>query len=147
MKIFIGNDHRGVNLKKIIIEWLEANGHTVENLGTNTTESVDYPDPAALVAKRVAAETGSIGILICGSGVGMQMAANKIKGIRAAQIWDPWVAEYAKRHNDANVITFSNERQTHGQIIGLIEIFLSAEFEGGRHGVRVDKINKLDERS
>ena len=144
MNIYIANDHRGVGLKKVVSARLSQSVHAVVDLGVDTSESVDYPDQAEVLARRVVAEPDSIGILFCGSGVGVQIAANKIKGIRAVQIWDPWIAEYAKRHNNANVITFSNERQTHDEIIELIEIFLGAEFEGGRHATRVDKISKLD---
>lgn len=146
MKIFIGNDHRGVALKRVIVKWLQENGHDVVNVGVDTNDSVDYPDQAKAVAECVVANEGSIGILTCGSGVGMQIAANKFKGIRAAQVWDEWIAEYARRHNNANVITFSNERQTHDDILALIDIFLSSEFEGGRHAARVDKIGLIDER-
>jgi ribose 5-phosphate isomerase B len=144
MKIYIGNDHRGVTLKKAVCKRLTESGHTVVNLGVDSNDPVDYPDQAEAVATSVVADPGSIGILFCGSGVGVQISANKIKGVRAAQVWDPWIAEYARRHNDANVITFSNERQTHDDIIGLIEIFLAAKFEGERHATRVDKIAKLD---
>ncbi len=146
MKIFIGNDHRGVALKRVIVKWLEENGHDVVNVGVDTTDPVDYPDQAKAVAEYVAANESSIGILMCGSGVGMQITANKFKGIRAAQVWDEWIAEYARRHNNANVITFSNERQTHDDILALIDVFLASKFEGGRHGTRVDKISLLDER-
>jgi ribose 5-phosphate isomerase B len=146
MKIFIGNDHRGVALKRVIVNWLREHGHDVVNIGVDTSDSVDYPDQAKAVAECVVANEGSIGILMCGSGVGMQIAANKIVGIRAAQVWDEWIAEYARRHNNANVITFSNERQTHDEILALTDIFLNAEFEGGRHAVRIDKITALDER-
>ncbi|MEP0814136.1 MAG: RpiB/LacA/LacB family sugar-phosphate isomerase [bacterium] len=145
MKIYIGNDHRGVPLKKHVMQWLQEQGHEVVNCGVDTTESVDYPDQAADVGRKVAADPGSIGILFCGSGVGVAIAANKIKGVRAAPLWDRWIAEYAKRHNDANVITFSNERQSHDDVMELIEIFLGAQFEGGRHEARVEKIKGLEE--
>ena len=144
MKIYIGNDHRGVAAKKTVQHWLEENGHTVVNCGVDMSDSVDYPDQAAQVARSVAADPGSIGVLFCGSGAGVQIAANKVHGIRAAQVWDPWIAEYVRRHNDANVITFSIERQDHGEIMELIDIFLHAEFEGERHARRVEKIAKLD---
>lgn len=147
MKIFIGNDHRGVALKRVIVNWLREQKHDVVNVGVDTTDSVDYPDQAKAVAECVVANQGSIGILMCGSGVGMQIAANKVEGIRAAQIWDEWIAEYAHRHNNANVITFSNERQTHDEILALIDIFLNTAFEGGRHATRVDKITAIDKRS
>ena len=133
-----------MTLKRHIRKWLEENGHEVVNCGVDSSDSVDYPDQAADVARRVATDPGSIGMIFCGSGVGVSIAANKIVGIRAAQIWDPWIAEFAKRHNDVNVLTFSNERQDHDGIRELIEIFLKAEFEGERHARRVEKIKALD---
>lgn len=145
MKIYIGNDHRGVAVKRAIMEWLVETGHEVVNCGVDGDESVDYPDQAEDVAKRVVASPGSIGVLFCGTGTGMQMAANKIPGARAAQIWDLWIAEYAKRHNDANIITFSNDRQTHGEIKNLIAVYLESAFDGGRHERRVEKIKRLEE--
>ena len=144
MKIYIGNDHRGVKLKKNIVSWLEENGYEVVNFGVDESDPVDYPDQARLVGEAVAADEDAIGILICGSGVGVQMAANKIPGVRAAQVWDEWIAEYARRHNNANVITFSNERQTHDGVRSLVEIFLNARFEGGRHSGRVAKIREME---
>ena len=110
MKISIANDHRGVDLKNRIVSLLEQNGHLVHNLGTNDTESVDYPDFASLVCSQVSAGESDRGILICGSGIGMNIAANKHAGIRSVRALDEYDAEWCRRHNNANVLCLSADR-------------------------------------
>jgi len=153
MKFYIGNDHRGYYLAKELGEWLAKQGYEVEFTGSYSSESTDYPDWAKVLGKKVAAATGgrgmdergALGIGICGSGVGIAMALNKIKGIRAVPLWHPHIAEFTKKHNDANVVTFSADLQTLPMVQTLLQIFLDAGFEAGRHLRRVDKIRRLEE--
>jgi len=141
MKYFIGTDHAGFEVKPFVIEYLQKKGIEVEDLGTYSTESVDYPDFAHKVAEAVLANEGSKGILICGSGIGMSLAANKHTGIRAALCHDYYTAEMARRHNDANVLCFGARIVGLGVIESILEAWLSTEFEGGRHERRVKKID------
>lgn len=140
MKIAIGNDHAGPAYKKAIVEMLEASGHAVANYGTNTTESVDYPDFAHPVAEAIAQKQADFGILICGSGNGIAMSANKHKGIRAAVCWTKEIASLARQHNDANIISIPARFTSVEQAVDMVKTFLQTEFEGGRHQNRVDKI-------
>ena len=141
MKYFIGTDHAGFEVKPFVIEYLQKKGIEVEDLGTYSTESVDYPDFAHKVAEAVLANEGTKGILICGSGIGMSLAANKHTGIRAALCHDYYTAEMARRHNDANVLCFGARIVGLGVIESILEAWLSTEFEGGRHERRVKKID------
>ena len=141
MKYFIGTDHAGFEVKPFVIEYLQKKGIEVEDLGTYSTESVDYPDFAHKVAEAVLANEGTKGILICGSGIGMSLAANKHKGIRAALCHDYYTAEMARRHNDANVLCFGARIVGLGVIESILEAWLNHEFEGGRHERRVKKID------
>lgn len=144
MKIVIGNDHSAVTLKQEIMEYVKSFGHEVVNFGVDTAESDNYPDTGAKVGRAVAAGEYDCGILICGTGVGISIAANKIKGIRAAVCSDPTTARLVKQHNNANIIAFG------ARIVGLeaakdiVKAYLEAEFEGGRHQVRIDMISDLE---
>lgn len=142
MKIAIAADHGGVELKEALKEKFRAFEFT--DLGTHGSDSVDYPDFASAVGKRVAAGEFDRGILICGSGIGISIAANKIKGIRAALCHNTYTAEMARRHNDANVIAMGGRVVDEATAIAMTEIFLKTEFEGGRHARRVDKISSLE---
>lgn len=142
MKLVIGNDHAGVEFKEKLVKALEERGHEVINVGTDSLESVDYPDIAALVGEKVLDGKAEYGILICGTGIGISIAANKIKGIRAALVHNEFTARLARLHNDANVIALG--ARVIGDELGLacVETFINTEFEGGRHARRVDKIEK-----
>ena len=142
--IAIGNDHGGTELKFEIVKRLEASGYKVINKGTDTTESVDYPDMAKLVCDEVNAGNADCGILICGTGIGIGIAANKVKGIRAAMCSDCFSAKMARVHNNANVITFGARTIGPELAWSIVESYLSAEFEGGRHETRVNKIMELE---
>jgi ribose 5-phosphate isomerase B len=141
MKYFIGTDHAGFEVKPFVIDYLQKKGIEVEDLGCYSNESVDYPDYAHKVAKAVLANPGTKGILICGSGIGMSLAANKHKGIRAALCHDYYTAEMARRHNDANILCFGARIVGLGEIESILEAWLTHEFEGGRHERRVKKID------
>ncbi|GAB6044907.1 ribose 5-phosphate isomerase B [Caminibacter profundus] len=141
MKYFIGTDHAGFEVKAFVIDYLQKKGIEVEDLGTYSSESVDYPDFAHKVAEAVLANPGSKGILICGSGIGMSLAANKHKGIRAALCHDHYTASMARRHNDANILCFGARIVGLGEIESILEGWLNSEFEGGRHQRRVEKID------
>ncbi len=143
MKYFIGTDHAGFAVKPFVIEYLQKKGIEVEDLGTYSSESVDYPDFAHKVAEAVLANEGTKGILICGSGIGMSLAANKHKGIRAALCHDAYTAEMARRHNDANILCFGERVVGVGVIESILEAWLTHEFEGGRHERRVKKIDNF----
>ena len=143
MKYFIGTDHAGFEVKPFVIEYLQKKGIEVEDLGCYSKESVDYPDFAHKVAKAVLENPGSMGILICGSGIGMSLAANKHKGIRAALCHDYYTAAMARRHNDANILCFGARIVGKGEIESILEAWLTHEFEGGRHQRRVEKIDNF----
>ena len=145
MKVFIGSDHAGFAVKGLVKELLEKRGFEVEDLGTYSDERVDYPDYAAKVARAVADNPGTWGVLICGTGIGMSIAANKIKGIRAAEVHDYYTAQMARAHNDANVLCFGERVVGPGVIESIIDAWCSTEFEGGRHAGRVAKIMALEE--
>jgi ribose 5-phosphate isomerase B len=140
MKIAVGSDHRGFEVKRRILSVLEKLGHEVVDVGPQSTESVDYPDFAFLVADAVAQHKAERGILICGTGIGMCIAANKVRGIRAAPCHDSITAEMSRRHNDANVLCLSADLLGEELIERMVRIWLETPFEGGRHSRRVDKI-------
>ncbi|MBJ2174118.1 ribose 5-phosphate isomerase B [Aureibaculum algae] len=140
MKIAIGNDHAGTDYKKAIVKHLEENGHTVINFGTDTDDSVDYPDFVHPVANAVENKEVDFGITICGSGNGAQIAANKHQGIRAALCWNNELVALARQHNDANILSIPARFVSVHQAINFVDIFLNMDFEGGRHQTRVDKI-------
>ena len=140
MKIAIGNDHAGPEYKKAIVKYLEEKGHIVVNFGTDTNDSVDYPDFIHPVAKAVENNDVDLGITICGSGNGAQMAANKHQNIRAALCWNNELVALARQHNNANVLSIPARFVSVYQAINFVNVFLSTDFEGGRHQNRVEKI-------
>ena len=144
MKIAIGCDHGGFEHKNAIAEHLKENGYTVEDFGIYEQTSVDYPDIAEKLSKSVAAGENELGILVCGTGIGMSIAANKVKGIRAAACSDHYSAKYTRLHNNANVLCLGGRVIGIGTAIELAEIFVKTEFEGGRHQRRIDKITALE---
>ncbi|HEY0045252.1 MAG TPA: ribose 5-phosphate isomerase B [Flavobacterium sp.] len=141
MKISIGNDHAGPDYKHAIVQMLTEAGHEVTNHGTNSSSSVDYPDFGHLVAKDVAEGKADFGIVICGSGNGINMTVNKHSGIRAALCWIKEIAILARQHNNANIISIPARYTSIQQAIEMTEAFLNTSFEGGRHQTRVDKIS------
>jgi ribose 5-phosphate isomerase B len=141
MKISIGNDHAGPEYKKAIISYLTSNGHQVINHGTDTEDSVDYPDFAHPVALDVESGKADLGIVICGSGNGIAMTANKHQGIRAALCWTKEISALARQHNNANVVSIPARFTSIPQAVEIVNTFLNTEFEGGRHSNRVDKIS------
>jgi ribose 5-phosphate isomerase B len=143
MRIAIGNDHRGLELKQSIIQLLADSGHSYEDFGSHTTDSVDYPDFAREVAEAVVRGDFDYGILICDTGIGMSIAANKVKGIRAALCHDAFSAGRARQHNNANVLCLGTSG-TPQAVAETVKTFLSAEFEGGRHQRRLDKIRAIE---
>lgn len=140
MIISIGNDHAGPEYKKAIVKYLELNEHTVINHGTDTFESVDYPDFGHPVAYDVESGKAELGIVICGSGNGIAMTANKHQGVRCALCWTKEIAQLAKEHNDANVISIPARYTSIEQAVEMVHTFLTTTFEGGRHDRRVQKI-------
>ena len=145
MKIGIGNDHVAVELKNIIKEHLEQQGHEVVDFGTNSTERFDYPISGYAVGKAVASGDVDLGVLICGTGVGISLAANKVHGIRACVCSDPYTAKLSREHNNTNIIAFG------ARVIGpelakmIVDEWLDAEFQGGRHQRRIDMIAEIEE--
>ncbi|MBX7165198.1 MAG: ribose 5-phosphate isomerase B [Pirellulales bacterium] len=144
MRIAIGSDHRGVAVKDKIIDLLGRLQHAAVDVGTHGNESVDYPDIAESVARKVASHEVDRGILICGSGLGMCIAANKVKGVRAAPCSDDLAAEMSRRHNDLNVLCLSADMLGEKLIDRIVEVWLATEFEGGRHARRIAKIDDLE---
>jgi ribose 5-phosphate isomerase B len=145
MKVVLGADHNGVEFKRLLTRHLEEMHHEVIDVGPQTTESVDYPDFAFAAAEMVAAGRADRGILICGSGAGMSMAANKVKGVRAALCLTTEAARLARGHNDANVLTLAGWQSEADDVLEIVDTFLRSEFEGGRHARRVDKIKEYEE--
>lgn len=145
MKIAIGCDHGGYQLKQEVIAYLEKKGYEYKDFGTHSTESCDYPDIAEPVAQGVAQGEFDKGILICGTGIGIGIAANKVKGIRAALCHDAFSAHASREHNDANVLTMGQRVIGPGLALEIVDIWLHTEFEGGRHAKRVEKIHKIEE--
>lgn len=143
-KITIGCDHAAYNLKLIVIKHLEERGIEVIDVGTNSTESCDYPVFADLVCKNIQNGVTELGILICGTGVGMSIAANKHHGIRAAACSDTFSARLTRQHNDANILCFGERVVGQGLALDLVDNFLDAEFMGGKHQRRVDMLNAID---
>ena len=144
MKIAIGNDHGAVELKQHLVKYLEAQGHEVVNLGTDETKSTDYPIYAERVANAVLSGECRFGILICGTGIGISISANKIHGVRCALCSEPVSAALSRQHNDANILAMG--ARTIGPVMAeeIVRTFLTEQFEGGRHAIRVGKIMALD---
>jgi ribose 5-phosphate isomerase B len=143
-RIVVGSDHAGFCTKERIKKYLEGAGHPVEDVGTHSEESVDYPDYAKAVGERVAARNDSLGVLVCATGIGVSIAANKVEGIRAALAHDSLTARRAREHNDANVIALGGRIVGEDEAIAIVQEFLGAQFAGGRHQRRVDKISEMD---
>ena len=144
MKIAIGSDHRGFEVKRRVVALLQQLGHQLLDMGPEGRESVDYPDFAFSVAKAISTGQVERGILICGTGIGMCIAANKVAGVRAAPCHDSVTAEMSRRHNDANVLCLSADLLGGELVDRMVKIWLETEFEGGRHARRVDKITRFE---
>src|SRR5713101_7463466 len=144
MKIAIGSDHRGFEAKRRLVAFLKQFGHEVIDVGASGPESVDYPDYAFQVAQAVSEQRVERGILICGTSIGMCIAANKVKGVRAAPCHDSITAEMSRRHNNANVLCLSADLLGEELIDRMARIWLETEFEGGRHARRVEKITRFE---
>lgn len=146
MRIAVGSDHRGFAVRERIIELLKRLQQEVVDAGTHSCDSVDYPDIASVVAEQVSSGQVDRGILICGTGIGMCITANKFPNVRAAPCHDDLTAEMSRRHNDLNILCLSADMLGEKLIDRMVEIWLKTEFEGGRHARRVDKIKQLEER-
>ncbi|MCL1805919.1 MAG: ribose 5-phosphate isomerase B [Clostridiales bacterium] len=145
MKIALGADHGGFQLKETIKAWLVEQGYETEDKGTYDEASCDYPDFGEAVARDVAAGKADRGILVCGTGIGISISANKVRGIRAALCGDTFSARMCRLHNDANVLALGQRVTGAGLALDIVEIWLHTDFEGGRHKTRVDKIMKIEE--
>lgn len=146
MRIAVGADHGGFSLKEIIREDLEKKGYEVKDYGTYSKDSVDYPDIAEKLSKNVAKGDHDFGILVCGTGIGMSMAANKVKGIRAAVVGDVFSAQATKEHNNANVICIGERVTGPGLALMIVDAYMKAQYQGGRHENRINKIMSLEEK-
>jgi len=144
MRVALGSDHAGVTLRKLIREHLEGAGHDVTDLGPEQADSVDYPDFASLVAQAVVCGSADLGVLVCGTGIGMSIAANKVHGVRAALCFNTFMARMTRAHNDANVLCLGERVVGSGVALDIVDAFVSVEFEGGRHARRVDKMMALE---
>ncbi len=146
MRIVVASDHAALALKARVVEWLRARGHEAVDLGPDSPGSVDYPDYALRAAEEVAAGRAEAGVLICGTGIGMSLAANKVPGIRAAVATDTFMARMARAHNDANILCLGARVVGEGLAEDIVEAWLGASFEGGRHARRVEKISAIEGR-
>jgi len=146
MRIALGSDHAGLALKRAIVEHLGASAgdHTLDDRGTHDAHSVDYPDIAADLSRVVASGGADLGILVCGTGIGMSMAANRVPGVRAALCTHSYLARMTRAHNDANVLCLGERVVGLGVALDIVDAFITTPFEGGRHARRVEKINALD---
>ncbi|MEN0110861.1 MAG: ribose 5-phosphate isomerase B [Planctomycetota bacterium] len=145
MRIAVASDHRGIDLKSKVLAKLKQMGHDAVDDGAESSESVDYPDYASVVAKRVSDSEAERGILICGTGIGMAIAANKFEGVRAAPCNDEVTAEISRRHNDLNVLCLSADLLSPRVVERMVEVWVDTEFEGGRHARRLDKVRQIEE--
>jgi len=145
MKISVASDHAGFELKEAVREHLTTLGHDVVDFGTDSLESTDYPDYATPAAAAVARGDVERGVLVCGSGQGMVMTANKVHGVRAALAWHPEIAKLSRQHNDANVLALPARFVGIEQALEIVDVWLEAKFEGGRHIPRVEKMMKMEE--
>lgn len=146
MKVAIGNDHTALEVKKAVIDYLGSKNIEYIDCGTNTTDSADYSDFAEKACLEVLGRRADLAILICGTGIGISISANKIPGIRAACCSDTYSAKYTRLHNDANALCFGARVVGTGLAVELVEVFLNTEFEGGRHARRVEKISALEKK-
>ena len=144
MRVALGSDHAGLALKDTIKALLDGLDVQYEDFGTVSSQPVDYPDIAEAVSRAVVGGRAERGILICGSGIGMAIAANKIAGIRAAVVWDETSAQLSRAHNDANVMTLGGRTTLPDRAAAIVRVFLTTNFQGGRHGIRVAKIAQLE---
>ena len=144
MKVSIASDHAGFEQKQMLVSYLQENGHEVIDRGPDNDDRVDYPDFAAMVARDVVEGVAERGVLVCGTGIGMAIAANKVHGIRAANVTSAEFAALAREHNDANVITVSGRFVAEEENRAIVKTFLETPFGGGRHAGRVEKIMKLE---
>lgn len=142
MNIAIASDHGGFELKQQLIKHYKTIGLNMQDLGTSSTESCDYPDIAHKMIKEIISKNVELGILICGTGIGISIAANRFKGIRAAILYDDFCAEMARKHNNANIMVFGGRTMQFDDVVRRIDIFLNTEFEGGRHIKRLEKIEE-----
>lgn len=147
MRIVVGSDHAGLALKRQVVERLRARGEHVEDVGTHDGSSCDYPDYAQAVARKVSEGQADVGLLVCGTGQGMAMAANRVPGVRAAVCSDTFSARATRNHNDANVLCIGERVVGVGLAFDIVDSFLNAPFEGGRHAGRVAKITALERKS
>jgi len=143
MSIALGSDHAGFALKELVKEYLQSRNIAVTDMGCYNADRVDYPDFAVKVAKSVVAGDHEFGVLVCGTGIGISITANKIKGVRAALCCNEYMAEKARQHNDANILALGGRTTTADEAKKIVDKFLSTSFEGGRHKLRVDKIHDL----
>jgi len=143
MNIAIGSDHRGLDYKKYVIGWITDMGYSYKDFGSYTAAAVDYPDIAKAVGEAVAKSEFDSGILICGTGIGMSIAANKVKGIRAGLAVNEFMAVRSRQHNNANILCLGAENDE-SQLAQMVKAFLTTEFEGGRHQTRVDEMTKME---
>lgn len=146
MKIAIGSDHGGFRLKSEIIKHLEQKGIEVKDFGTDTESSCDYPDFGAKVAEEVVAKKFDFGIIICGTGIGISISANKVPGARAALCHDTFSAHATREHNNSNILAMGERIIGVGLALDIVDTFLGAEFQGGRHAKRVDKITEIEKK-
>ena len=146
MKIAIGCDHGGVELKKTVIEHLQEKGIEVKDFGTYTEESCDYPEYGQKVAEKVVAKNYDFGIVICGTGIGISISANKVPGARAALCHDTFSAHATREHNNANILALGARVTGPGLALDIVDTFLGATFEGGRHERRIDKISEIEKK-
>lgn len=144
MRVAIGADHAGYDLKQGLIQYVEANGHEVVDLGTDSLSSVDYPEFGAAVAQRVVSGAADRGVLVCGTGIGIGIAANKVPGARVATCNDLFTARMSREHNDANVVALGSRVVGPGVAEEIVSLFLQTEFQGGRHARRVAKIHDVE---
>lgn len=147
LRIATGSDHAGFALKQVLVAHLREGGFEVQDLGTHAAERCDYPDYGAAVARRVAEGGADLGLLVCGSGIGMSMAANKVPGVRAAVVSDCFSARATRQHNNANILCMGERVVGIGLACDILDAFLGASFEGGRHAQRVAKITALESAS
>lgn len=145
MKIYIGADHAGFPLKETLRVYIKEQGHEVIDLGTFDESSVDYPDLAREVAEKVRENPDSRGVLVCGTGIGVAIAANKLKGIRAANVHDIAEAELSRKHNNANIVTVGGRTMEPETAKSVVDTFIATTFEGGRHQGRIDKITAIED--
>lgn len=146
MKIAVASDHGGFAYKQILKEYLQSKGHEICDFGTDCTDSCDYPDFALPAAEAVANGECGIGILVCSTGIGISIAANKVPGIRCAHCHDTYSAKYTRLHNNANMLAFGQKVIGEGLMLEIVDVFMSTEFEGGRHQRRIDKISDIEKK-